>query len=453
MVLMGINNVGEVPFKEVFIHPKILDGLGETMSKSKGNGVDPNDVIDKFGPDALRFGLARLATDTQDVRMPVQYECPHCEKLNDQTKKNRSLPTVPCKFCKQIFSTQWAESDEDKSHLKAPVVSERFETARNFVNKLWNAARFAMMNLDGYEAKPLDTKSLSLEDRWLLSRLSTITSEVTRCIETYRFAEASATLYDFAWNEFCSFYIEIAKPRLEDPATRQNTQIVMAHGLDTLLRLLHPIMPFVTESIWGFLGEHAARRGVVNPSKPSELLMLASWPEAVTEHDDESIERQFAEFQAVVSAIRSIRASQNIAPREVVPVSIRCSESSAQLLHPMRSSFESLASCEVVELGIEAKAFETDAPLALSSLQMDVHVDLEKFIDVEAELARLEKLQGQLDKQIQGKAAKLGNENFVDRAPADVVEKERESLEDLKRQVTKVGQDIDQMKKKHEKNR
>ena len=129
MVLMGLNNLGDVPFHEVYIHPKILDGLGETMSKSKGNGVDPNDVIDKFGPDALRFGLARLATDTQDVRMPVQYECPHCEKLIDQTKKNRSLPKLPCPECKQEFSTQWAESDEDKALPKGAVVSERFETA------------------------------------------------------------------------------------------------------------------------------------------------------------------------------------------------------------------------------------------------------------------------------------------------------------------------------------
>ena len=179
MVLMGLNNVGEIPFKEVFIHPKILDGLGETMSKSKGNGVDPNDVIDKFGPDALRYGLARIATDTQDVRMPVQYECPHCEKLIDQTKKNRSTPTVDCKHCHQTFSTQWAESDQDKSHLRAAVVSERFETARNFVNKLWNAARFTLMNLEGYEAQPIDIDSLPLEDRWLLSRLSTVTRQVT----------------------------------------------------------------------------------------------------------------------------------------------------------------------------------------------------------------------------------------------------------------------------------
>ena len=161
------------------------------MSKSKGNGVDPLDVIEKFGPDSLRFGLARLTTDMQDVRMPVQFECPHCEKLNDQTKKNRTLPTVDCKECKKTFSTQWAETEEDRAHRRAPVVSERFENARNFVNKLWNAARFVLLNLEGYQPQAIDINDLPLEDRWLLSRLSTVTKEVTEGIEHYKFAEIS----------------------------------------------------------------------------------------------------------------------------------------------------------------------------------------------------------------------------------------------------------------------
>jgi valyl-tRNA synthetase len=445
MVLMGLNNVGKIPFDQVFIHPKILDGLGETMSKSKGNGVDPNDVIDKFGPDALRYGLARIATDTQDVRMPVQYECPHCEKLIDQTKKNRSAKTVDCKHCKKTFSTQWAESESDKAHPRAPVVSERFETARNFVNKLWNASRFTLMNMDGYQAAPLDLASLPLEDRWLLSRLSTVTDQVTKGIETYKFAEASRTLYDFAWDEFCSFYVEIAKPRLADEATRATTQIVMAHGLDTLLRLLHPMMPFVTESIWSYVGKVAPVRGVPVPAESSSMLMTADWPKADASHHDPAIERQFAEFQEVVGAIRSIRASQNIAPREIVPVAIRTSESSLELLSPMKTSLESLTNCEVKTLGPDAVAFETDAPLSLSSIDIDVHVDLEKFIDVEAELARLEKLKDQVIKQITGKESKLNNENFVARAPEEVVTKERESLAELKLQLQSVSGDIERL--------
>ena len=448
MVLMGLNNVGEIPFREVFIHPKILDGNGETMSKSKGNGVDPIDVIEKFGPDSLRFGLARLATDTQDVRMPVQFECPHCEKLVAQTPKNRSQPTIACPACEGTFSTQWAESETDRAHPRAPVVSERFETARNFVNKLWNAARFALMNLDGYQPQSVAIADLPLEDRWLLSRLYTVTSQVSDAINQYHFAEASRILYDFAWDEFCSFYVEIAKPRLADEAMRATTQSVMAHGLDTLLRLLHPIMPFVTESIWGFLNEAASQRGVPTPAAASRFVMLASWPEANAAHHDESIERQFSEFQEVVGAIRRIRASQNIPPRETVPVAVRCSASSRDLLEPMRSYFEGLAGAEIVSLGPEASPFETDAPLALTAIDMDVHVNLEKFIDVDAELSRLEKLLGQLVKQITGKEQKLGNESFVSRAPQEVVARERETLHDLQRQRESVQGDIDRLKKK-----
>ena len=449
MVLMGLNNIGKVPFDEVFIHPKILDGLGETMSKSKGNGVDPIDVIDKFGPDALRFGLARLATDTQDVRMPVQYECPHCEKLIDQTKKNRSLPTLECPGCNQTFSTQWAETDADKALPKAAVVSERFETARNFVNKLWNAARFVLMNMEGYQSQPIDFDTLPVEDKWLLSRLSTVTRQVTDCIDHYRYAEASRILYDFAWDEFCSFYIEIAKPRLNDPAKRAVSQSVMLHGLDRLLRLLHPTMPFVTEAIWECVNDVAPDRGLPEPATANRFVMTAEWPTSEQRHHDESIERQFAEFQDIVSAIRKIKASQKIKDRETVPVAIRCSQSSQALLDPMRSYFAGLAGARIVELGPDARPFETDAPLALTSIDVDVHVDLEQFIDVDAELSRLEKLVTQLVKQITGKEQKLNNENFVSRAPKEVVDKERDSLGDLKKQHQSVLSDIERLKSKN----
>ena len=168
MVLAGLYNVGEVPFHEVYITPKILDGYGETMSKSKGNGVDPLDVIEKFGADALRFGLAYLTTETQDVRLPVEFECPHCQALIEQTKKNRELPRIECEKCGQPFSTQWAEKPEDKALPRGAVVSERFELGRNFCNKLWNASRFALMNLEGYTPGAVADDELLVEDRWLL---------------------------------------------------------------------------------------------------------------------------------------------------------------------------------------------------------------------------------------------------------------------------------------------
>ncbi len=304
------------------------------------------------------------------------------------------------------------------------------------------------MNLDGYQPQSLTIDDLPLEDRWLLSRLSTVTRQVTDATEHYRFAEASRTLYDFAWDEFCSFYVEIAKPRLSDDSLRATTQSVMAHGLDTLLRLLHPTMPFVTESIWGYLNDAAPNRGLPQPAKAGRFAMLAAWPSADSSHHDESIERQFSEFQEVVGAIRRIRASQNIPPRETVPVAIRCSQSSYDLLEPMQNYFEGLAGAEIVCLGTNATAFETDAPLALTAIDIDVHVDLAKFIDVDAELSRLEKLLGQLVKQITGKQQKLCNENFVSRAPDEVVAKERESLDDLQRQRESVEGDIERLKAK-----
>jgi len=326
-------------------------------------------------------------------------------------------------------------------------VSEKFATSRNFVNKLWNAARFVLMNLDGYQPAPIDVATLPLEDRWLLSRLATVTDQVTRGTDTFKFSEVARILYDFAWDEFCSFYVEIAKPRLADDQLRSVTQNVIAHGLDTLLRLLHPIMPFVTESIWGFLGELAPRRGLV-PEAAAPFVMISQWPQHHQEHFDPTIERQFAEFQDVIGAIRRIRASQNIAPRETVPVAIRCSTSSRELLSPMTTYFSALAGADVVALGPDAKPFATDAPLALPAIDVDVHVDLEQFIDIEAELSRLEKLLGQIVKQITGKEAKLSNENFVSRAPADVVQRERESLGDLINQRDSVQSDIQKLKEK-----
>jgi len=184
------------------------------------------------------------------------------------------------------------------------------------------------------------------------------------------------------------------------------------------------------------------------PTPPSKFTMLAPWPEAQTQHHDESIEQQFAEFQEVVGAIRRIRASQNIAPREIVPVAVRCNESSQRLLEPMTDYFRGLAQAEITEMGPGAKPFETDAPLAIPSLDIEVHVDLEKFIDIDAELSRLEKLLTQLVKQITGKEQKLGNENFVSRAPEEVVQRERESLGDLKKQRVSVEGDIERLRSK-----
>jgi valyl-tRNA synthetase len=433
MVIMGLNNVGEIPFREVFIHPKILDGYGETMSKSKGNGVDPLDIVDKFGADALRFGLAMLTTETQDVRMPVQFECPHCQTLIDQTKKNRELPRVKCDKCGGEFSTQWARTDADKSLPRGAVVSERFEVARNFTSKLWNASRFALINLKEYTPGAVAVADLTVEDRWILSRLATVTREVTAAIEAYHYADAAKSLYDFAWDEFCSFYIEMAKPRLQDEATRAHAQRVLAHVLDGLLRLLHPMMPFVTEEVWQLLNQMAPQRGVPEPAQANDWIITAAWPAADAAHIDPVIETRFRIFQQALGALREIRSRQNISMKQPIEFVVRCDDETAQLLSPMQPYFDAMANAKALQLGPAITPPKTHAKTALAG--MELYVDLKDFIDVKAEIAKNEKLEQQLLGLIKGKESKLSNESFVAKAPANVVETERAALAQAQEQL------------------
>jgi len=434
MVLMGLHNVGDAPFHTVFIHPKILDGYGEGMSKSKGNGVDPIDVIEKFGADALRFGLAYLTTETQDVRMAVEFECPHCHKLIEQTRENRTKPRVKCKHCGKEFSTQWAEKPEDKALPRGAVVSDRFELARNFCNKLWNAARFAMMNLEGFAPGQWSEAELCVEDSWLLSRLSTVTRQATEALAEYRYADAARTLYDFAWDEFCSFYVEMVKGRLQEDGQRAVAQRVLAHALDALVRLLHPMIPFLTEEIWQRLALVAPRRGLETVAPAAESVLLAAWPEARPERENAAIEAQFARFQEVLRAVRDIRARQGVAPKTPLRFSVRCDAESAERLRPMASYFDAMANAQPTGFGPDAESPELSAHVALSG--MDVYVDLAELIDVPAEIARKKQEAEKLAGFIAAKEKKLSNASFVDRAPAEVVRKERDGLQELQDQLT-----------------
>ena len=435
MVLMGLNNMGEVPFRDVFIHPKILDAYGETMSKSKGNGVDPLDVIEKFGTDALRFGLARLTTETQDVRMPVQFECPHCGTLIDQTRDNRELPRIDCPKCSQAFRTQWAKG-ADAQLPRGAVVSERFEVARNFSNKLWNAARLILMNVPDYEPLEPAREELPVEDRWLLSRLQHVTESVTAGLESYRYAEAARVLYDFAWDEFCSFYLEMAKRRWRDADAAPLARHVALSALDHLLRLLHPMMPFVTEELWHKLNEVAPRRGLDHITTAADSIMVAPWPTAPSAWRDDAIEVQFQRFQTVLGALREIRSRQNIAPRREIEFHVRCAESAWRELQPLQGYYETLAQARLRDWAAEFDPPAVHARVVLDD--MELYIDLEGLIDVDAERSRNAKLRGQLQQRIAGKEKKLANERFVQNAPAEVVDKERQSLDDLRRQLAAV---------------
>ena len=444
MVITGLYNVGQVPFHDVFIHPKILDGYGEGMSKMKGNGVDPIDVIEKFGADALRFGLADLTTETQDIRMPVEFECPHCEKLIEQTKENRVRPRVKCKHCGKEFSTQWAEKEADKALPRGAVVSERFEKGRNFCNKLWNASRFTLMNLEGYTPGAVADADLLVEDRWILSRLATVTQETTAALAEYRYADAAKGLYDFAWGEFCSFYVEMVKARLSDPPARATAQRVLAHTLDTLLRLLHPMIPFVTEEVWQLLAEAAPQRGIEQIANTAESIMIAPWPRADVARQNAEIEARFARFQEVLRAVRDIRNRQRVPARTQLAFAVRCDLATAELLAPMEPYFVSMAAARPTGWGPEVAAPKLSANVALAG--MEVFVDLADLIDVGAEVERNQSDMVRLEGLIIAKRKKLENANFVQRAPAAVVEGERAALKDLEDQYAAAKAVVERLK-------
>jgi valyl-tRNA synthetase len=444
MVMMGLHNLEQVPFHEVFIHPKILDGYGEGMSKSKGNGVDPVDVMEKFGADSLRFGLAHLTTETQDIRMPVSFECPHCAALVEQTKENRTRPRIGCPKCGQPFSTQWAEKPDDRSLPRGAVVNDRFEVARNFCNKLWNASRFALLNLEGYTPAPVAEGELRVEDRWVLSRLASSTAAATEALAGYRYADAARALYEFAWDEFCSFYVEMVKGRLADPGERRPAQRVLAHILDTLLRLLHPMMPFLTEEVWQLLARAAPERGLEGPAPAAESVMIAPWPQARPEAIDPEIEARFARFQEVLRAVRDIRSRQGVPPKRPIRFSVRCDGPTAELLQPMEPYFQSMALAAAAGWGPQVAAPPIAAQVSLPG--MEVYVDLADLIDVEAEIARKQKELADLESRIAGQNKKLANPDFTGRAPPAVVHKERDRLQELEQQLAAAKAALERLK-------
>jgi valyl-tRNA synthetase len=445
MVLMGLNNLNEVPFREVFIHPKIQDGFGETMSKSKGNGIDPIEIIDKFGADALRFAMAHLTTDTQDVRMPVQFECPHCQHSFDQTKKNRELPTLDCPNCKKAFSTQWATSPADKSLPRGAIISERFEVARNFVNKLWNASRFAMLNLNGYSPAAIQDSDLTLEDRWMLSRLATVSANVTEKLEKYHYGEAARELYDFAWDDFCSFYVEILKERFSDPEANPHAQRMLAFALDSLLRLLHPLMPFVTEEIWQNLAKLASLRGLSEALPAAECVIVADWPRFDSQFYSPQIESQFSLFKQTLGALREIRAKQNIAAKKEIQFLIRAKSEIALPLTAMSSYFKRMVSAELIQIGPDVSPPPIHALFALP--EFEIFVDLGGLIDKSAEIQRLEKEKMKIENGLSSRRAKLANEKFMSSAKPEIIERERAGVTQLEEQLKAIEASLGHLKK------
>ncbi|MCC7420674.1 MAG: class I tRNA ligase family protein, partial [Planctomycetaceae bacterium] len=453
MVLTGLYNLGEVPFQHVCVHPKILDGFGQTMSKTKGNGVDPMDLIDKYGADAVRFTIASFAGETQDVKLTVGYECPHCQNVIPQEQRHQKLipaggakPRIKCAKCKKEsqFTSAWFEPDPGEP--VARIVSERFEYGRNFCNKLWNASRFAMLNLEGYTPGPVADADLKLEDRWILSRLATVSREVTTLLDRYQLDAATRELRDFTWNEFCDWYLEMVKPRLRDEALRPVAQRVLVTVLDALLRLLQPFTPFICEELWHRLNEVApvrAEKDLANPQAASEACIVAPWPELPIAWQDRTLESRFNRLQETIVAVRNVRAVYSISPAQPLKLYMRCGSEVAADMQSVSGQFDNLA-----RVLLEAAGATVERPNASASFSLtdaDGYIPLEGIVDLQAELQRQKKEREKLKGFIAGHAKKLENESFVAKAPAAVVEQIRETLAGLQKQLDSVEEIIRQL--------
>lgn len=361
MMFSGIEHTGKAPFDTVLIHGLVRDSQGRKMSKSLGNGVDPLEVIDKFGADALRFSLATGNSPGNDMR----------------------------------------------------YIEDRVEASRNFANKIWNAGRFILMNLESDEVLPLKPENLMLEGKWIISKFNTLVKEVTENLERYELGMAVQKLFDFIWDVFCDWYIEICKPRLngEDKLAADTARSVLLYVYNGTLALLHPFMPFITEEIW--------------QSMPHEgsALMASQWPEYRQELCFSAEEESFEKIMAVIKAIRNRRAEMNVPPSKKVRVCI--TTPFAEVFKTGTSYISRLASASEVVIG---DSFDTEGAVRIVTDSATVYMPMKELVDIEGELERLQRDMEKAQKDKEFFEKKLNNAGFVAKAPAAVVEQQREGL-------------------------
>jgi len=429
MVVVGLYLLGDVPFTASFIHANIQDGKGERMSKSKGNGIDPEDIIEKYGADAMRYVLCDMQTGTQDIRLPVQAVSPYTGELVDlaTAKHGRSIFTYIDPKTGKEFDVLGTMADIPA----AKIISERFEIGRAFCTKLWNAARFMLANLGKHEFAPLSRGALAPEDRWILSRLARTVRKVTDELEAYNPSAALGAAREFFWGELCDWYLEIIKPRMKDETAAPVARSVLALAFDQTLRLFHPFVPFITEVLWEKLGERCPARGLADPLPGADLLIHASWPVAVEEWEDEAVEADFAVIEGVVRGIREIRSLHNLTPSRKVPAVVKASGASAAVLDRMRHLAVHMAALESLTVAADA----VRPPTAASHVVGDMEVHVPGLIDPAKERERIGGKRAKLLEDLKKAEARLANEGFVGRAPAEVVERERRRLKELQGQL------------------
>ncbi len=435
MVLMGLYNLGDVPFTDVFVHANILDGKGERMSKSKGNGIDPVDIIEQYGADAMRYVLCDMQTGMQDIRLPVQAVSPFTGNLIDlaTASHGNSIFTYLCPESGREFDVLGTMQDQGVPSAK--LVSDRFEVGRNFCNKLLNAVRFAMLNLQDVAFTPRQLQELADEDRWILSRLTHAISSVQAGLEDYNPSAALGAARDFFWSELCDWYLEFIKPRMRDPEQAPLAQQVLAVSIDQVLRLLQPFVPFLTERLWQALIEQAPARGIDTVLPASDQLIHAAWPQAHAAWRDEGIEQHIAFLQDIIRGIRDVRSRYTIPPQARVAACIPAEGETAAALQAGAELLKTMAGLESVEIGPGIQRSPDAATAVVGALE----VYIPGVIDPEKERLRLTKQQQDLQKRIDGSRRKLDNEKFLSNAKPDVVQKERDRLAESEAQMENVA--------------
>ncbi len=364
MMMMGLHFMGEVPFRDVYIHALVRDAEGQKMSKSKGNVVDPLEVMERYGTDALRFTLAALAAQGRDIRLS----------------------------------------------------SERIEGYRNFANKLWNAARFVLSNLEGYRPALARKAPAPLAERWIRSRLARTVGAARKALSAYRFNEAAGVIYQFLWHEFCDWYLEWSKLTLyrgDDPAARARTQATLVEVLETTLRLLHPFMPFITEEIWQRLPKG---RGA------AASIMVSRFPRVRRRDLDPAAEAAMAPIMAVVSAVRNLRSELQIPPSRTMTAIVR--PPAGTVAASLLETAAAVAALTRAELQVDPAAVRPPHSLLAIADGCEVYVPMEGLVDVEAERGRLTRELRRVEEDLGRTEAKLAREDFRQRAPAEVVARE-----------------------------
>jgi valyl-tRNA synthetase len=426
---------GPVPFREVYINPVVQDGHGQRMSKSLGNGVDPLDIVHSHGTDAMRHVLCQITTGTQDVRLGVDLSCPHCDHafepvwMSSPAGYKVASPNQTCPACKKkMVSAYGVATGSVKVTPETPQArnsSTRFDVGRNFCTKLWNAARFAMMNLEGAAGgagfQPARDQD-SLADRWMLSRLARTIQQVDAALAEYQFSRYSELMYDLFWRDFCDWYLEAIKPTVKsNPAQRA----VLHRTLDAILRLLHPITPFVTEVLYGAVrpltrGDFPGVTGLT--LRDHEMLCLAGWPEADASLLDDEAERDFARLQTLVDQVRQVRSAKGVEPRR--KVTLHADAETAKSVAAWGGIVEVLSGIERV---VTEAAGAMDAPFLFEGRGCALS-NLIDAADPSDEKARLTEALSKLDKDISVIEARLNNPGYTAKAPPHLVEETKLSL-------------------------